>query len=63
MTGILVSNKVNSFPTFEEAVEFAETLPFGVTIYEAVAETNIKHEVKKFDENTNDFTRKQIKIS
>lgn len=52
-----------SFPSFEEAVKFAESLSFEVTIYESVARVKIKHEINKFDENTDDFTRKSIKVS
>lgn len=62
-TGILSLDFINRFATFKEAQEFTEKQTAELVIYESVAKTTIKHETKKFDENTNDFTRKQIKVS
>ncbi len=47
-----------SFTSYDEAVRFSKTLDYGVTIYEAVAEIKIKHEVTKLNENTNSSTSK-----
>ena len=39
--------KKHTFKTYEEALEFAGTLNFGVTIYESIAETEINHTVTR----------------
>lgn len=59
--GLLTVLRKNEFSTYEEAVEFAETLGFGVTIYESIAKTNIKHEITKY-EDINNSTSEPSKI-
>lgn len=48
----------HTFESFEKALEYAQSLTYGVTIYKSVAETKIKHEVDIY-EDTNDTTSKQ----
>lgn len=43
--------RINRFSTLDEAIEFAKTLKFGVTIYESVAESSIDHNIEIYDDN------------
>lgn len=39
-----------SFATLEEAVKYAKTLNFDVVIYKGVAISNIKHDIKVYED-------------
>ena len=47
LLGPYTYTKKHMFSTFEEAVEFANTLNFSVIIYESIAETEINHTVTR----------------
>ena len=53
------SLRLKSFKTYQEAVLFAYTLDYSVTIYESVAKIEIEHKETKIDEHTNDTPSKQ----
>lgn len=51
-----------SFKTLDEAFSHAETLTFPVIIYQAIAQTKIKHEIVKINENPNNPTSKSPRV-
>lgn len=62
MTGVNInpvasqSLRIKSFKTYEEAVEFGNTLDYGVTIYESIAKIEIQHKETKINEHTDNST-------
>lgn len=48
----------HEFDTYQEALDYAQTLNYGVVIYESIAETKIEHTVTRINENTKRITSK-----
>lgn len=54
---------VKYFDTIDEAVYFANKLDVEATIYKSIAKVKIKHEIEMLNENNNNTTSVENKVS